>query len=134
MNSYLVNTNLFLRFITQDLPSQAELAKKRFEEAREGKIKLEVTPLTIAEILFVLQGTIAFSKEEAVEKTIGLMREPWITIEHKRVVIEALQLYRSYSIDFIDLLTFALARTKRKRILSFDRDYDKLTPKLREEP
>ena len=51
------DTNLFLRFLTNDVPAQADLVDRLLIQAAEGAIRLVTTPLVIAEIVWTLRST-----------------------------------------------------------------------------
>lgn len=134
MFSVVADTNVFLRFLTNDIPSHAQSIEKRFKEAQEGKLRLFVFPITVVEILFQLENWYKFSRQKAVEKLILLFSPSWIEVEDKDSVFEAFALFKESKIDFVDILTFSMAKKRNAQILSFDKDYDKLIPKLRLEP
>ena len=50
-DSALVDANIFLRYLTEDLPEQAEKARDLLERAERGEEELVTTVLTIAEIV-----------------------------------------------------------------------------------
>lgn len=134
MLSVVADTNVFLRFLTNDIPSQAKFIEKHFKEAQEETLRLVVLPITVVEILFQLENWYKFSKREAVEKLMLLFSPSWLELEDKNAVFEALALYKESNIDFVDILTFSMAQKRNVKILSFDKDYDKLLPNLRLEP
>lgn len=134
MKKYLVDTNVIIRYLTQDLPDQAQRVKKRFLQAKRKEIILTLTGFTVAEILFVLESWYKLEKEDAISKVQTLITPDWIGLEKKEVILEALLCYREINIDFIDLLVWSLAKTEKIHILSFDKDFDRLYPKLRTEP
>jgi len=134
MKTLIADTNIFLRFLTNDLPSQAIRVKEIFYEAEKGRLRILVLPITIVEILYQLQNWYDFSKVSAVEKLMSLFSPGWIELDNKDRVIEALEKYKDINIDFVDILTWAMAKAQNVEILSFDKDFDKLTPKLRRKP
>lgn len=134
MLSVVADTNVFLRFLTNDIPSQAKSIEKRFKDTQEGKLLLAVLPITVVEILFQLENWYKFSKQEAVEKLMLLFSPSWLELEDKEAVFEAFAIYKESKIDFVDILTFSMAKKRNAQILSFDKDFDKLSPKLRLEP
>lgn len=132
--TYYVDTNIFIRYLTEDVPQQTDLVEKRFEQAKQNQINLIVTEFTIAEVLYVLQSFYKMDKNQAVVKIQTIISTSWIDIKRKEAVLEALLLYKTMNIDFVDLLNWAVAKKNKAKILSFDKDFDKLTPKLRVEP
>lgn len=134
MLSVVADTNVFLCFLTNDISSQSKSIEKRFKDAQEGRLLLAVLPITVVEILFQLENWYKFSRQDAVEKLILLFSPSWLELEDKEAVFEALTIYKESKIDFVDILTFSMAKKRNAQILSFDKDYDKLSPKLRLEP
>lgn len=134
MSTLLFDTNTFLRYLTKDVPTQAQRITKRFREAEAGKFKIRVLNTTVVEVLYQLEHWYDLIKTDAVQKMILLLSPKWIDVGHKADVLEALTLYSTRQIDFVDLLTWTIAKSNGYKIASFDRDFDKLTPKLRIEP
>ena len=134
MKTVLADTNIFLRFLTKDILPQAQLVRKRIEEAREGKYRLVVLHVTIVEILYQLVNRYHYSRKEAADKLLLLFSPIWMDLEDKPVVFDALEAYKTSRIDFVALIIWASANDRGMKILSFDRDFDKLTPKLRLAP
>lgn len=129
-----VDTNVVIRYLTNDVPQQADRVKQRLLQAKEGKLNLAITSFTIVEILFILQSWYKLTKDEAVTKLQTFISPDWIKVEKKKAVLGAFEFYKEKNIDFVDLLNFSVAKEDKAKILSFDKDFDKLTPKLRVEP
>lgn len=134
MKTIYADTNVFLRFLTNDIPAQSEKVERRFKQAQSGKFAIVVLHITIIEILFHLERWYKLSKKEATEKLAQLLSPSWITTDHKDAVFEALQLYTEKNIDFVDLLTWNITKEAKTKLLSFDKDFDKLSPNLRLKP
>ena len=131
---FIVDANVFLRFLTNDIESQAKRVEDRFMAAEQGKIRLRVLQITIVEILFHLEKWYKLSKKDAIEKVRDLFSPEWIEIDDKDILFSALEDYRRINIDFVDLLMFNHAKKESINLLSFDKDFDKLNLDLREEP
>jgi predicted nucleic-acid-binding protein len=121
---------VFLRFLTNDVPAQAVRVEKRFKEAEKGEIILRILPITVVEILFHLERWYGYSKDKAIEKVESLFRPEWMRVDDKNVIFEALNNYLEVNIDFVDVLTFSYVKSSDQQVLSFDKDYKKLTPNL----
>jgi len=134
METAVIDTNIILRYLTNDVPSQAEKVKKCFQEATRGKIQFEILTITVVEIIYQLENWYNLTKEETCKKLLALFSPDWMTIKEKGVIFEALNLYRLKNIDYVDLLLFATAKNNKNQLLSFDKDFDKLSPKIRLEP
>ena len=55
MITYLVDTNVFLRFVLKDNPLQYKKAEAYFHDAKNGDVRLVFLPDVIEEIVYVLQ-------------------------------------------------------------------------------
>jgi len=132
--SFIVDTNIFLRFLTNDIEKQAKRVEKRFLEAEKGTIELRILLITVVEILFHLERWYKYPKIKAIEMVENLFGREWMMVDEKDVLFSALGEYKKTTIDFVDLLTFYQAKMDERMILSFDKDYDKLSPSLRVEP
>lgn len=130
----VADTNVFLRFLTNDIPPQAEAVQKRLAQARNGKIDIVVLPITVVELMFHLERWYRFTARQAAQKCALLISPAWISMENKSSMMLALSIYPTYSIDFVDILTWCSAQTLKAKILSFDKDYDKLPEKIRLTP
>ncbi|OGG17986.1 hypothetical protein A3D78_05895 [Candidatus Gottesmanbacteria bacterium RIFCSPHIGHO2_02_FULL_39_14] len=134
MEKAILDTNIILRYLTNDIPSQAEKVKRRFLEASKGKIQFEILSITVVEIIFQLENWYTLTKEEASLKVLTLFSPDWMIVREKEIIFEAINLYRLKNIDFVDLLVFVTAKNDNRKLLSFDKDFDKLSPKIRMEP
>jgi len=134
MTNAVADTNVFLRYLTADLPNQAEKIEARFRQAKSGKIMISVLHIAVVEILFHLENWYHLSKKESSDKLVLLFSQPWLDVDEKRAVLFALTCYPVFNIDFVDLLTWSIAKIKNVKILSFDKHYDRLAPKLRLNP
>lgn len=134
MTSVVADTNIFLRYLTNDIPEQADRIAKRFADAKAGKLTVVVLHITIIEILFHLERWYHLSKADATGKLLILLSQPWIDVEEKPVVLTALRRYESVTIDVVDVLTGTIAQRRRCKVLSFDRDFEKLSKGLTLKP
>jgi len=130
MNNVYADTNIFLRFLTKDIPEQAHKAEGYLRKAQKGEFVISVLQITVVEILFHLEKYYDLPRLKATEKVILLIKPNWIDVEHKGEVVKALYKYKSGKIDFVDVLTWAMAKSKDAKILSFDHDFKILEPSI----
>ena len=64
MNKYFVDTNLFLRYITNDIPEQAVLLENLIQKSFNGEIILVANSLVFAEIVWTLQSFHKYPKNK----------------------------------------------------------------------
>lgn len=134
MTKVCVDTNALLRYLTNDIPAQAEKIENRLRQAENGNLEIYLFQINIVEVLYQMENWYKFTKKETAEKLFKLLKPEWFQVEAKQAVIEALKVYSETKIDFVDLLTWAKAFESGLQVLSFDRDFDKLSPKLRLKP
>lgn len=116
-----VDTNVFLRFFVKDTASLYEKAKDLFENAENGKVKLETSELVIAEIVWVLESYYGFSRKEIANVLATLLASKNLRIANHARVSEAVKLYASGNMDFIDAYNIAYVKSKEHaKIATFD--------------
>lgn len=119
-----VDTNVFLRFLTWDDPEKAEKAEALFVSAVEGEAELETSLLVIAEIVWTLESYYQLEKSDVAGKVETILNTPNLDCPESEILIQALDLYASKNIDFIDAFhAFLLKHLGRSRIVSYDRKH-----------
>jgi predicted nucleic acid-binding protein len=96
------DTNLFLRFLTKDVPEQAEAAHRLFLQAAQGEISLITTSMVIAEIVWTLESFYKETKDEIQQMVLSFLNTPGLEVDNGELVIRALRRYVDKNIDFID--------------------------------
>jgi uncharacterized protein len=134
MNSVIIDTNCIVRYITNDLPDQADRIEAKFQDAQRGLLAIELEEVVVLEVLFYLTKWQKLTKVEASELLVRLISVIWLHIETKKELVEALTLFAEKNMDFVDLLLWTKAKSQGKQVLSFDNDFDKLEPNLRLAP
>jgi predicted nucleic-acid-binding protein len=99
-----LDTNILVRYLTEDDPRQAAAAVKEIEGAgRKGK-KLVVQPLVLCELAWVLESAYGVGKKELLEVFDRILRTAQFEIPGKDVVWRSLADYRTGKGDFSDHL------------------------------
>jgi len=102
MNPEFADTNLFLRYLTNDVPAQADAVERLFRGAARGERALITTPLVIAEMVWTLESFYALPKDEIKEAVLGILNTPVIKVEESGLVLQAAVWYEEKNVDFID--------------------------------
>lgn len=126
MKQYFIDTNIFLRFLLADNKKQHRLAKKLFQKAEKGKISLWTTDIVILEIIWTLDSFYHLPVLEIQNSVSSLMALKNLKIKNKKLLLQALDYFVNKKVDFADAYNFLLAKVEKKKIVSFDRDFDKL--------
>ena len=125
MINYLVDTNIYIRFILKDNRIQYNKACDYFQKAKERKIKLIFLPEIIIEIEYALRKIYQVPKEIIVKSLLNLLKTPYFEIAKREILIEAISYYHKKTIDIVDIILYLTAKKENIQILSFDKDFRK---------
>jgi predicted nucleic-acid-binding protein len=116
-----LDTNVLVRYLTQDDPKQAAMATEVIEEAAAKEEKMFLHPLVFCELIWVLQSAYGFPKADILKVLERILRTAQFEISEKDLLWLALTDYRSGKGDFSDYyLGRANERAGAKVTLSFD--------------
>jgi len=120
-NPIFVDTNVFLRFFVRDIESFYHKAKDLFEKAESGDVKLETSDIVVAEIVWVLESYYGFSRAEIKEVVDAILETKNLKVANHSRVKEAIDLYSSGKMDFIDAYNISYINVKGfKKVATFD--------------
>ena len=102
MNKYFVDTNLFLRYITNDIPEQAVLLENLIKKSFNGELILITNSLVFAEIVWTLQSFYKYPKNKIDEVVSAIVASKAFEIEERDILLQALDDFHFLNIDFID--------------------------------
>lgn len=115
-----LDTNVLVRYITQDDAAQAKKATKLIESltpAEPGYVPLVV----VVELFWVLSRAYELSRGQIVEAFNALIRSKQLVVEQKDQVVRALRVYGTSSADFPDCLIERTAHAAGcARVTTFD--------------
>lgn len=117
-----IDANYILRYMLNDIPQQAE------EAATAIAGGADTYPEIIPEVVYVLEKVYKVGRDEIADALGEVLQE--IGIERKEVIIEALRLYESVKLDYVDCLMLAGFRMNRQDFLSFDQKLMRLKSKM----
>jgi predicted nucleic acid-binding protein len=134
MNTYLLDANVVLRFLTQDHPAKSRAAAALFEKAKNRKAILELDAVILAEVIYTLEGYYKKSREEIANTLLQLVTSPGMEATPHVTVVNALLRYKNQPVDFPDAWLATLAAQRKLPAASFDRDLDRFADVTRYEP
>ncbi len=102
MESYFLDTNVFLRYLTNDDPAKADRIERLFRQAEKRKATLITSHLVIAELVWTLESYYHLSPPVIEETLLKIINTPFIEVPQEGLIIQALDLYVTQNIDFID--------------------------------
>ena len=130
-----IDTNIFIRFLTNDIPKKANACEHLFREAVAKKDTFFTTEMVIAEIIWVLESYYELTKKEVQDMVEKILNTPNLICPQKDLILNALALYGDKNIDYIDAYNvFILKEQGVTEIYSYDRHHDKIDWVNRLEP
>lgn len=117
-----LDSNILVRYFTQDDPVQAALATEVIEERLSEAEPGYVSVMAMAETVWVLDRHYRFTREQIAHAVESALRTDVLLIEDEPEVFIALAALRERRGEFADALIGALcAEAGCSRVLSFDR-------------
>ncbi len=130
-----LDTNIIIRYLTEDDQVKAKKCEQLFSRVSSGKEKLYTSSLVMAEVVWVLEKVYALSRPEITQCIYKILNTPHIECEEKDVLVTAAGLYELKKVDFIDAYHVIFMHKKHiQNIYSYDTHFDLFPPLKREEP
>lgn len=130
-----LDTNIFIRFMTDDVPEKADACEEIFKKAVEKKETLFTTDMVIAEIVWVMESFYKLPKNEIQDMIEKILNTPNLICPHKDLILSALILYSEKNIDYIDAYNALILKEKGiEELYSYDKHYDRIDWLTRLEP
>jgi predicted nucleic acid-binding protein len=97
-----------------------------FRRVADGALRLIVTPIVVAELVYVTRSLFTWTRRSTAERLGSLLEADGLTVTERTVVARALQLYLEHlRLDFADAYLAAIAlEVGPAAVTSFDADLD----------
>jgi len=124
------DTNLFLRYLTNDIPEQAQAFEQLLLKAGRGEMHLVTNSLVIAEIVWTLESFYQLSPADTQSKILAILNTPGLEVAEADLLLQAITWHVEKNVDFIDAYNAAWMVTQglttifthdRKHFSRFDR-------------
>jgi predicted nucleic-acid-binding protein len=117
-----LDTNVVVRYLTQDDTRQAAAASRLFEQTLSVERPGLVSLVTLCEIVWVLADCYGADKARLGEVVEGLLASKQLVVEDAELVWKALRAWERSTADFSDaLMGQTLAAKGCKRIVTFEK-------------
>jgi predicted nucleic-acid-binding protein len=124
--SVVIDTNLLVRYLTDDDPQKAKAVDTLLNRANKGELKILISSVVVAELVWVLESFYKLAAAEITELVEAILNTPGVDIQDKWIIKAALKIYRSKEIDLVDAWIIEFAKAKgAKRIYTFDKKHFK---------
>lgn len=124
MNRSFVDTNLFIRYLTNDDHILADRVELLLDSAATGSAQLVTTELVMAESVWVLESSYHLDHAQIAPLIRGILATPGMEVINGDLVGKALVMYELQNIDFVDAYIAALmGKQGIKNIYSYDKKH-----------
>ncbi|MBC8018495.1 MAG: PIN domain-containing protein [Verrucomicrobia bacterium] len=102
MNRAFIDTSAILRMLVQDDDLKAKAVENLIRKAPEKGLVLHVIPVTILEIVRVLEKVYKYPKKAIRELAEAIINTPQLKVELAGVFLNALKVYEEKNVKFAD--------------------------------
>lgn len=136
MSRCFVDTNLFIRYLTNDDQAKADRVEKLLQEAAAGRIALVTAEMVLAEVVWVLESAYGLTAGEITPLIRGILATPGLEVLNGNLVERALVHYQARNVDFIDgYIAAVMEKHGLDGLYSFDKKQISRLPGIeRQEP
>jgi predicted nucleic-acid-binding protein len=128
MTRLWVDANVILRFLTGEPEAMAVRAARLIERVERGEVSLFISPLVLAEIIWVLKSFYNYSMSDIARAILPLVSAPGVEVEDQALTIQAIELSRDQNVDFIDAYVALQAAKQNEKVCIFDKSDFKRLP------
>jgi predicted nucleic acid-binding protein len=133
-----LDTNVFVRYLTQDDPAKTRASAELIRRLELGEEEMMTSEMIIGEVAYILSARAHYGQPPAEirDRVAPVIQAFGLRLEHKAVLLRALDLYALYPIlDFEDALSVAhMESAGIDEIVSYDRGFDRVAGITRIEP
>lgn len=115
----------------------AARAYRLFQSVRDGRTQVTTCEAVVTECVHVLSSRVSYNlpRQAIRDHLMNVLVLDGLVLSNKKTYYDALDLYVTINIDFVDALSAAhMQRLGITEILSFDRDFDRVPGIQRVEP
>ena len=130
-----LDTNVLLRYFTNDDPTKAEAALAVLQRVERGDERVVVSPIVVFEVVFTLQRTYKMPKEAIRRLFWRILSLRGVHLADKAGMHAAFDLYVEKNIAFADAYhAIWMQRKGVTELYSWDREFDRVANLTRIEP
>jgi predicted nucleic-acid-binding protein len=102
MNKAFVDTSVILRLLVKDDDIKMKAAEKLLRSAGAQGITLHLLPVTVLEVVWVLEKVYRLRRKEIRELTEAILNTPQLKVEMEDAFRKALRVYEERNVKFAD--------------------------------
>ena len=122
--NYFIDANVLLRYLTNDIPEQADRVARLLQKASEGKLQLVTNAMVMAEVVWVLESVYKLPRPMIQEVVLIILNTPELSIPGADMISQAITWYVEKNVDFIDAYNASwMMQEKITHIFTFDQKH-----------
>jgi predicted nucleic acid-binding protein len=125
MNSYILDTNVLISFVTDRNLPQQNIIRKYFEDAASVICELLICDIVINEFVYVMEHIYNIKSTNIAGMLRALIKMPGIKLVNYFDPESVLELWPLKINDYGDAVLASFAKSLNKRIITFDRKFTK---------
>lgn len=131
MKLIVLDTNVFLRYILNDIPKQADEVEAVFTLVKRVQAKVTIPLVVFLEAAYVLTSVYGYTRV-MIQKSCGAFFSiPGLDIPDRFILEEAYTLWvENRSVSLSDAVLLQMAKTSGKELFTFDRKLKRLAEKM----
>lgn len=120
------DTNIFVALLAGPAHPLHEGALGLFRRVAEGRLRLIVTPVVVAELVYAGKSVLGWTRPMIASRLAALLRADGLTVREPAAIVAALDLYgRRRRLDFPDAYLAGISLSDGPpAVASLDRDFD----------
>lgn len=95
-----LDTNILVRYITQDDPEQAEQANRIIEEMCSRQSPGRISQIALYELVWVLYRAYGYSKQQVISVIDQILVTAELEVEHEDLALKSLEVWRNGAADY----------------------------------
>ena len=97
-----VDANVFLRYLTNDVPEQANAVQALLDRAASGEVRLVTSVLAVSEVVWTLGSFYKRTKEQVRDAVLAICHTSGLVVEDANGLIQAAEWHAEKNVDFGD--------------------------------
>lgn len=121
----IIDTNIILRYLVGDSEALHQKSSEIFKKAENGDLDILIKVVVVAETCFVLESFYKKSLDEIASAMEVLLSQKWLKVEDRKGLLGMWTNYRN-KLHFVDSYLLSSAKENKYRILTFDKEIEKI--------
>ncbi len=124
MKTCFVDTNLFVRYLTDDDVEKADSVEALLSSAAKGKVRLITADIILVELVWVLESSYDMKPGEIAPMIRAILATPGLEVINGPILARALDHYEGRNVDIVDGYIAALMeKLNIDEVYSYDRKH-----------